>query len=83
MWQRDVGSGGETIRLVWMTWCLPWLSHVAVSETSHTLCASFSPLLFHLQEEEIIVFLPVYRHWKEIVNPMSSKQLLWTNKMAQ
>lgn len=70
--QRDVGSNGGRTRMVWMTLCLPWLSHLAVSETSRTLCASlfFFPLFF-IQEEEIIVFLPVYRHWKEIVNPMS------------
>lgn len=46
--QRDVGSNGGRSRMVWMTLCLPWLSHLAISETSRTLCASlfFSPL-FH------------------------------------
>lgn len=46
VWQRDVGANGGRIRMVWVTWCLPWLSHLASSETSRTLCASFSPLFF-------------------------------------
>lgn len=51
--QRDVGSNGGRTRMVWMTWCLPWLSHLDVSETSRTLCASlfFFPL-FHPGRED-------------------------------